>query len=175
MKHADSGIKDNELDQLVRAHRQDAADQHLLDMLGALRGAVDHQDCCSGRDHIEHADEGLLPHAAHEAAARGQQKGSSGSKHKGVRIAGCARHRVSCHCGHGCSECRYLRESEIGKYHIAPQDLEAEPGMNTGEDHRCCERKRRESEDILQHGLAQFDAADKACAKATTLYSNSEK
>ena len=41
MKTPDGAVEHDELDQLVRGHGQDAADQHLLDVLGALRGAID--------------------------------------------------------------------------------------------------------------------------------------
>ena len=48
--------------------RQNAAHQHLLDVLGALRRAIDDHDRRRGRHDIDDADERFLTHVTRESA-----------------------------------------------------------------------------------------------------------
>ena len=71
MQDADGGVKHAEFQYLVRGDGQQAAHQHFLDVLGALRRAIDHEHGGGGGGDIKDADEGFLPHAA--ASVRGLQ------------------------------------------------------------------------------------------------------
>ena len=42
MQGADCTVESDEVPDFACAHRKDAADEHFLDVLGALRRAVDH-------------------------------------------------------------------------------------------------------------------------------------
>ena len=170
MQDANRGVEHREFRDLVRCHRQDAADQHLLDVLGALRRPVDDKHGGGSRDDVEHADEGFLPHATREAAARGQQQRRGRGKDQCVGVSGRARNRMSRDHRYGRAERRHLRQRKIGEHHVAAKHLQAEPGVNAGEDDRRpasgSAANARISSSIDD---AQFDAADSARASWPTL------
>src|SRR5262249_35811735 len=60
MNRSDDAVENDELRELVCGPRQNAAPQHLFDVLGALRGAIDAEHRRSRGDHIEHTNEGFL-------------------------------------------------------------------------------------------------------------------
>ena len=169
MNRSDDAVENDKLYEFVCGHRQNAAHQHLFDVLGALRGAIDDEHRRSRGDHIKDANEGFLPHAAGKAAACGQQQSARRREDERVGIAGGALNGVACDRGHRGAQRRHLRQRKIGEHHVPPQHLEAKPSMNAGEDDGCGERQRRECEDVLKHGSAQFDAADSARANVATL------
>src|SRR5262249_5320570 len=104
-----------------------------------------------GGDDVKDADERLLLHATRERAGGRQQRGSDRREEQRVGITGGAVHRVADDHSHRGTERRDLRQREIGEYHVPPQHLEAEPGVNAGKDHGGGERQRREGEDFLEH------------------------
>ena len=90
-------------------------------------------------------------------------------KSERIGIAGGTLNGVPGDHGHRRTKRGHLRQRKIGKHHVPPQHLEAKPGVNTGEDDGGRERQRCKCENILQHAIAQFDAADSARASAPTL------
>ena len=66
MQDADHRVQRGELRNVGGLDRQNAADQDLLDVLRALRRAIDDQYRRRGRHDVQDADERLLAHVARE-------------------------------------------------------------------------------------------------------------
>ena len=151
MNDTDDAVEYDELEQFVRGHRENAPHQHLLDVLGALRGAIHDEDGGGGSEHIQHADERLLPHATGHPAAGGEQQRAHGGENERIGVCTGALHRMPRDHGHGSSQCRDLRQRKVGEHDVAPQHLETEPRVNAGEDDGGCQGQRCECEYVLEH------------------------
>ena len=72
---ADRGVERHDHRKLVRAAGEDVAGEDLLEVLGALRRAVDEEDRRRGRDDIDDADQRLLRHPSGPGARAGEERG----------------------------------------------------------------------------------------------------
>jgi len=76
VKQPDSAVEQDQPKHIAQGHRKDTADEHLPQVLRALRGFVDHDQCRGGGDHVDHADKRFLRDFADPPATRREQRGA---------------------------------------------------------------------------------------------------
>ena len=69
MHHTYDAVEPGELENVEPLNRQNAPDQHTLDMLGTLGRAIDDKHRRSSRNHVDDADHSLLAEACRDATA----------------------------------------------------------------------------------------------------------
>jgi hypothetical protein len=166
---ADQRVEDGRLRQLRPGHREDVADQHLLQVLGLLGGLRHHQDGHRGRHRVDDADHRLLrdaglPVDAREGEDGRPQEGEAEREEvgrRGVQV-------VAGEIGDGGSQGGDLGEREIDEDHAALDHVHAQVGVDAGQDQARDEGGQQQLEDAH---FAPFIAA----AKASMSVSNSVK
>ncbi len=133
-------------------------------MFGALRRAVDQQDRCRRRDHINHADQRLLRHARSPCPRQREQHCREQGERERIEVGRAARGWVTEHERHRRAERCDLREREIDEDDFARQHLDAEIRVDADQAHRDQERRPEKAQ-----GLDHCDAAD---VSASTFASN---
>ena len=165
---AHRGVERHDHEKLVGAARQDVAGEDLLEVLGALRRAVDQQDRRGRGDDIDDADQRLLRHPSGPGPRAGEKRG--GADCEGQRIAvgreplrGMAEHEPDRR-----AECGDLGEREIDEDHPPRQHLQAEIRVDADEADGHEERGPEKGEGVGHRGSA-------AVLSASTSASNSAR
>ena len=173
MQRADRGVERGELCEVRRTHGENAADQDPLDVLRALRRAVDHQDRGRGRDDVEDAHERLATHIARDAAREREKRRADGREHERITETCRAGRRVPVREGHRRAQRRELREREIGEDDVPAQHMNAKVSMNEDENDRRREGQQEQRQRVFHRRYC--GRAPSARASVVTLSSNSAK
>ena len=157
-------VQRRERGDFLRRDREDGADQELLDVLGALRRAVEREHAERGRHRVDDADDRFLLDAALARARERKEDRAAERERERVPVGGFALHAVTGEDRDGEAERRHLREREIDEHDAAREHVQPEPGV----DRREHEPRDEGPEQELRHGPARFSAA----ASLETLSSN---
>ena len=112
---------------------EDVAGQDLLEVLGALRGAVDQQDRGGGGDHVDDADQRFLRDARRPRAREGEQDRREQREGERIAVGRRTERGMAEHEGDRRAERRDLRQREIDEHDVAGQHLDAEIGVDADE------------------------------------------
>jgi hypothetical protein len=130
---------------------EDVADQHVLEVLGAFRSLAHRQDRRGRRDGVDDADDGLLRDARVRRVMRARQREDRRPRDRepqrpevGHRIV----QVVSGQVGHRGAERGDLREREVDEDDPPLHDVQAEVGVNAGQDQTGHERDHEKREDV---------------------------
>ena len=156
VQHADGDIeRHDDGDELAVPVSQDIAGEDLLEMLGALRRAVDQQDRRGGRDHVDDADQRLLRNARRPRPREREQHRGEQRERQRIAVGRRALRRMAEHERDRRAERRDLREREIDEDDVAGQHLDAEIGVDADQAERHQERRPQQRERVAHHALGR--------------------
>ncbi len=153
---ADRAVEKCQVAHLLRRHGEDRADQKLLDVLRSLRRAVERQHAERGGHRVNDADDRLLLQRFLVRPHERKEHRSADRKGERVPVAGLALHRMAGEDRRGQAEGRDLREREIDEDHAASEDMQAEIGVDAGEDDAGNERPQQQLDHALSARLQGF-------------------
>jgi hypothetical protein len=133
VKGADRAVEDGEAPDLGRCDGHDGSDQKLLDVLAALRRAVDDEHGRRSRHRVHDADDGLLGDRPASRPAHGEERGTGEREGKCVPVRRLALDRVAREEGDGDSEGRRLGQRQVDEDHPPREHVESQVDVDPGE------------------------------------------
>ena len=165
MEHADRAVERRGLADLGPRHREDVADEHVLEVLGLRRRLAHRQDRGRGRHRVADADDRFLRDPRVLAADHREDRGADERERQAdpvdrrrVRIA--ARERQQQRDRR--AERRNLRQREIDEDDPALDDVHAQVGVDAGQDQAGDERRGQELDDLHERQVSHRYVASPA-------------
>ena len=155
---ADEAVKQGELDDFAGRHGEKRADEELLDVLGALRRAVEREHAEGGGNGVHDADHRLLVDRSLGGARCGEEHGPGDGEGERVPVGGVALHRKTVKERHHDAERGHLGKREIDEHYAARKHMQAEPGVHAGQHQSGDERPGEE----LDHRLSRVAFSSKS-------------
>jgi hypothetical protein len=126
MQQAHGGVQAGGPCELGPADRQDVPGEDLADVLGALRGAIDDQQCRGGGHDIDDADLRFLGNARRPGPRRGEHGGRAQREGERIGVSRGALGKMAEDERGGCTQRRHLRERQVDEDHVAPEHVQPE-------------------------------------------------
>jgi hypothetical protein len=142
---SEAAVEGREPRELGTVDGQDRAHQQLLDVLRALRRAVDHEHRERRRDGIDDADDRFLRHARLARARPREERGAADRERERVVVGAFARGRVPRKDRDREPECGHLGEREVDEDHAPREHVKPQVNVDRRE-HEA--REEREEEDL---------------------------
>src|SRR5207244_4199389 len=158
VEEADQRIEDRRLDDRVPVHRQNVADQHVLEVLGLLRRLTHDQNRRGGGDDVDDADDRLLRNARLALHFRQREDGRADDREaEGPEVAHAAVDVEAGQQRHGRPQRGDLGERKVDEDDPPLHHVNAEVGMNAGQDQAGQKRQNEKRKNL--HYFSAFTSS----------------